>query len=347
MQKIFITGGLGYIGSQLAKEALTKGLSVMLYDSLIYEQDYKKIIKEIETGKNSKSELQYVIGDTRNLELLKKTLEDFKPDFLFHFAELSSVWACNHNPNYTRDLNYEASKRVIDLAEKLEIPIIYNSTSSLYGNQKEMKLMGENDPLPKSTDNYCKYKLQMESYIKNKVKKNPKFRIIILRPATVCGISPRMRIELLPNHFTYCAVSQGLIRISELNAFRAAVDIRDITSGYFAIMKKDKWPRLIYNIGKHNFSKKQFGEAVQKVVKCRIVSQSDVGDMRNLQITSKSFEKDFDWKPKYSLESTIKTLEKWLNKNLIEIERNNFAGILNMSLELWTKLSRQEPGPLK
>jgi len=291
--------------------------------------------------------LGYIIGDTRNLELLKKSLQDFKPDYIFHFAELSSVWAANHNPNYTKDLNYEASKKVIDLAEELSIPIIYNSTSSLYGNQKEMKLLDEKASLPEPTDNYCKYKLEMEKYIIEKVKKNPKFRIIMLRPATVCGVAPRMRIELLPNHFTYCALAKGIIRISELNSFRAAIDVRDITKGYLAIMEKDKWPRLIYNIGHHNLSKKQFGEVIQKVVKCKIGEIGDLGDLRNLQISSKAFEKDFNWKPKYSLTDTVKDLEKWLNKNLVEIEKNNFVGILNMSLDLWTKLTRQEPGPLK
>ena len=199
MPKIFITGGLGYLGSYLAKEALAKGYSVMLYDALIYEQDYRKILKEIESTKKPKAKLEYVIGDTRNTELLKKSIENFRPDFLFHLAELSSVWACNHNPAFTKDINYEASKGVIDIGERLKIPIIYNSTSSLYGNQKEMRLLDEKTTLPVPTDNYCKYKLKMEKYIKDRVKNNPKFKIIMLRPATVCGISPRMRMELLPN----------------------------------------------------------------------------------------------------------------------------------------------------
>ena len=347
MRKIFITGGFGYLGSQLAKEALEKGDSVMLYDSLMYEQDYRKLLKEIDPPKKGGSRLQYVIGDTRNLELLEKSLVDFKPDFLFHFAELSSVWTCNHNPAFTKDINFEASKKVIDLGERLKIPTIYNSTSSLYGNQKEMRLLAEKTPLPEPTDNYCKYKLQMEKHIKDKVKKNPKFKILMLRPATVCGIAPRMRMELLPNHFTYCAVAKGLIRISELNAYRAAIDVRDITDAYFAIMKKDKWPKLIYNVGNHNLSKGQFGKAIQKVVKCKLGTIGDLGDLRNLQITSKVFEKDFSWRPKYSLENTIKTIENWLNENLVQIERDNFVGMLNMSLELWNKLTRQEPGPLE
>src|SRR3989344_5587835 len=186
-KKIFITGGLGFIGSKLAMEALRRGYNVFLYDSLVYKQD-----------------------------------------FLFHFAELVGVYACNNNPLHTENINYEASKKVIDLAEELKIPLIYNSTSSLYGNQKKSILLKEKAHLPKSTDNYCKYKLKMEKYIDKKRKSNPKFKVLVLRPATVWGISPRMRLELLPNHFTYCAISKGLIKISEPKACRAEMDIDDI-----------------------------------------------------------------------------------------------------------------------
>lgn len=348
MKKIFITGGLGYIGSQFAKEALAKDYSVMLYDSLIYEQDYKKILKDIGSEKKPGNSLEYVIGDTRNTELLKETLQTYKPDFIFHLAELSSVWACNHNPAYTKDINFEASKKVIEMAEKLNIPLIYNSTSSLYGNQKKMRLLTEDAVLPLPTDNYCKYKLEMENSIKKIKAKNQKFQIVVLRPATVCGIAPRMRLELLPNHFTYCAVATGLIRISELNAYRAAIDVRDMTSAFFAIMKKDVWPKKwIYNLGHHNLSKKQFAEAIQSVITCKIGHIGDLGDLRNLQIDSSAFSKDFNWKPKYSMKQTIQSIEAWLKENIVKIEKDNFVGMINMSLELWTKLTRQEPGPLK
>ena len=347
MRKIFITGGMGYIGSQLAKEAIKKGYSAMLYDSLIYEQNYQKILKEIKGGKQNVDKCQLIIGDTRNTELLKKSLENFKPDFLFHFAELSSVWSCNHNPPFTKDINYETSKKVIDLAEELNIPTIYNSTSSLYGNQKEMKLMKEHHVLPQPTDNYCKYKMLMEKHIRDKKKKNLKFKIIMLRPATVCGIAPRMRLELLPNHFTYCAMAKGLIRISEMNAYRAAIDVDDLVSSYFAIMNKDKWPKLIYNVGHHNLSKMQFGTVIQSIVKCKIGTMPDFGDLRNLQIDSSDFSKDFKWSPKYSMRETIKKVGKWLDLNLVEMEKSNFAGVINMSLELWLKLTRMEPGPLE
>lgn len=336
--RFFITGGMGYIGSELARHALKQGHDVALFDSLMYEQDYKKILKDIARDKKDEAGVKLIIGDTRNRELLEKAIKEFQPTFIFHLAELSSVWACDHNPPFTEDINYRASKNVIDICEKLKIPVIYNSTSSLYGNQKEIKLMKEGDPLPEPTDNYCKYKLKMETYIKERVEKNPDFKIIVFRPATVFGLSPRMRLELLPNHFTYCAVSRGLLKISELNAYRAAIDIRDLIKAYLKVIERGNWKKLIYNIGHHNLSKMQFGTGIQSVVKCKIGPIGDVGDLRNLQIDSTEFYQEFDYHPQYNYEDTIKEVADWIENNLLQIEKSNYAGIINMSLERWLKL---------
>ena len=337
-KKIFITGGLGYIGTVFAKEAVKKNYSVKLYDSLIYEQDHKKIMEDILSKKSKKGSVELIIGDTRNIELLEKSLKNFQPDYVLHFGELSSVYACDHNPAYTENINYNASKKVIDLCEKLKIPVFYNSSSSLYGNQKEMRLMTEKDSLPAPTDNYCKYKLMMEEYIKQKVSKNKKFKIMVFRPATICGLSPRMRLELLPNHFTYCAVAKGVLKISQPNGFRAAMDVKDLVRGYFAVIDKGNWKQLIYNIGHYNLSKMQFATGIQSVVKYKVIQMPSIGDSRNLQIDCSLFNGEFSFSPNISYEESIKQLSTWIKKNLFKIEKTNFAGILNMSTEQWKKI---------
>lgn len=337
MKKYFITGGLGYIGTKFAQVALSRGDSVMAYDNLLYEQDRIKVVTEITKGQNE-ANYSLVIGDIRNLELLRSSLESYRPDYVLHFAELSSVYACDHNPSYTEDINYSASKAVLALCEELKIPVLYNSSSSVYGNQKEMRLMAETDELPVTTDNYCKNKLKMEAYIKARVEDNKDFKIIVFRPATVFGLSPRFRIELLPNHFTYCAIANGLLRISELNAFRAAIDIEELVAGYFKVIDKGSWDHLIYNIGHHNLSKMQFAAGIQTVVNCKIAPIADIGDLRNLQIDNSLFNQEFAFRPSKRYEDTIKELVVWLEMNLLTIEKNNFAGILNMSLERWKQI---------
>ena len=128
-ERFFITGGLGYIGSVFAQEALKKGHDVCLYDNLMYEQDPTRIMGEIEIFKNPNSELTLVIGDNRNLALLKSSILKFKPTYVMHWGELSSVYACNHNPKFTENINYIASQGVINICAELSIPVFYNSTS--------------------------------------------------------------------------------------------------------------------------------------------------------------------------------------------------------------------------
>ncbi len=328
MSKIFITGGFGYIGSVLAREALKRGHEVCIYDSLIYEQNIERMGKEI-------GDVKYIIGDTRNLELVKECIEEFKPDYVFHLAELSSVYAANHNPKHTEDINYYATTELLTLCNDLGIKTIYNSTSSVYGTQKDMKLCTESDALHEPTDYYVKYKLEVEKYIQENNFKN----IIVLRPATIFGLSPRFRIELLPNHFTYMAVSRKNIPVSGLNAYRAAMDIDELIEGYFKILEKGKWDSIIYNIGHLNMNKKEFAEGIQKVLPdTKISFAPDIGDLRNLQIDCTKFNTEFNFEPTLTYEVSIAKIANWLQEHKEEIEASNFSEMLNMPLSNWKQI---------
>lgn len=337
-KKIFIIGGLGYLGSQLSKKALSEGYSVILYDSLFYGQDYKKILKEIKKNQNKNTSLVFIKGDIRNKKLLEKSLIKYQPNWVFHFGGIVGIYACNHNPHLTRDINFSGAKNVIDICINLNIPLIYNSSSSLYGHQKNNCFMKEGDPLPPPSDLYCKYKLLIEKYIKAKLKSHPNSKIIIFRPATICGPAPRMRIDLLPNHFTYCAVAKRIIKISNPNLYRAIMDINDLMNAYLKIIKKATWKKLIYNIGHYNLSKINCAKKIQKIIPCQLISDPKVGDKRNLRIGCSSFEKEFSFRPKIKFEKSIKNIANWVRKNKKTMEKNNFAGILTTDLKQWKKM---------
>jgi len=337
-KKIFIIGGLGYIGSLLSYKLLKKGYSVIIYDSLFLGQDFKKLLQEIKKGQRAGNFLVFIKGDTRNRNLLEKSIKKYQPDFVFHFGEIVGVPACNQNPKLTKSVNFDGSKNVVDICAKLRIPLIYNSTSSLYGVQKHNRLMKETDKLPKPTDNYCQYKLKMENYIKNKLKSNPNFKVIIFRPATICGPSIRMRLDLLPNHFSYCAVSSGVIRISQPKGYRAFMSINDLIEAYFKVLKKGAWEKLIYNIGHYNLTKIDCARVIQKIIPCQIILDPHVGDKRNLKIDYSAFKKEFNFNPKVKFVDIIKEVISWLKRNQINIEKNKFKGILNATLAEWQKM---------
>lgn len=295
------------MGSALARESLKKGYEVCLYDSLKYEQDANEILKKI-------GSTELIIGDTRNKELLANSLKRFKPDFVVHFAELSGVYVCNHNPILTENINYKASKGVIDVCEKLKIKVLYNSSSSVYGD----------------TDNYVKFKLKMEEYVKGK-------NVIVFRPATVFGLSPRMRMELLLNHFTYMAL-KGKITISRPDDYRAAIDIDDLITGYLKVLEKGKWDKQIYNIGHFNFSKLQFAQRIAEVIPCEIAITDKIYDTRSLQIDCSDFNKEFDFEPVIPYGGTIKKVSGWLRENLDILEKTDFTGNLNVPFAEWKRI---------
>ena len=335
-KRIFITGGLGYIGTAFTKEAIKKGYEITLFDSLMYGQDYKKILKEISLKKSEAIKL--IIGDTRNTALLEKSLKDFKPDYVLHMGELSSIFMCQENPPKTKTTNHDASKKIFDICEKLNIPVLYNSSSSVYGSRKGSQLVTEKSSVPTPINNYSKYKLLMESYIKEKKKRNKNFKIIIFRPATVSGVSPRMRMGLILNHFTYCAIAKGVIKISKADSYRAEIDIQDLINAYIHVIEKGIWKKLIYNIGHYNLTKKQYAEKVKSVTGCKTEEIYDNEDLRDLRIDCSLFNKEFNFKPQIKHTDTIKSLVKWLRENKNKIEKTNFTSILNMSYARWKEI---------
>jgi nucleoside-diphosphate-sugar epimerase len=336
MNRFFITGGFGYIGLCFAIRALKNGDAVHLYDNICYEQNYETWVDDLKIFGNK---FTYSIGDTRNHEYIRSEIARFKPTHIMHWGDLSSVYACNHNPTYTKSVCGDATKNIIDLSVEFDTFLFYNSSSSVYGAQKIKRLEPEDSILPEPTDLYCKYKLEVEEYIKQKKLEHPSSRIIVFRPATVFGVAPRFRIELLPNHFFYMGYNSGLIKVADLNAYRSSIDVFDLVNGYFHVIEKDCNEHLIYNIGNQNMTKLEYSVAVQRHVECKIITISDVGDLRNLQIESTRFESEFSFKPKLSLDESFERIKLFFDSNLEEIKNNNFSGFLNMPLEKWRLIS--------
>ncbi|HEX5082509.1 MAG TPA: NAD-dependent epimerase/dehydratase [Blastocatellia bacterium] len=339
-KKLFIIGGLGYVGSKLAQDAVSREYDVALYDSLIYEQDHARIINDI-AGAAGHSRATFIMGDVRNKALLEKSIRRFRPNFVFHFGELVGP-ACDHNPKFTEfaeDINYNGSKNVVDICADLAIPLVYNSSSSVYGNQQGVKSIREDHALPeKPASNYCKFKLLMEEYIKVKLQEIPRFRAIIFRPGTVGGVAPRIRLDLLPNHFTYCAVARGAIKISKPAPYRSAIDVKDLASAYLKVIEAGVWKRPVYNISNYNLAIIDYAKRIQTLEPCEIVSVQEGVDPRNLQIDCSTFENEFAYKPAMTYEDTVNAVAGWVKENKRIIEESDYAGVLNMPLDRWLKM---------
>lgn len=334
--KIFITGICGYLGSNLALLAAKSGHIVSGIDNLMYEQD-EHYFNELFTKVSSN--VEFSILDTRNIPMLEAKISLFKPDVLVHFGDLSSVYSCNHNPKLTESIGLSATMNIVRLCAKEGIPLIYNSTSSLYGTQKKNYKMLETDPLPKHTDLYCTTKYKIEEYIETISNQFDGFTYIVFRPATVFGVAPRFRIELLPNHFCYSAISSGVIKVSELNAYRAFISIDNLSSIYLKIIEKGVYSNSVYNIGSYNLTKHEVALSIQKHFDAKIITVPEIGDLRNLQIDSSKFRKhffDFEITP---FDEEIENVIAHLSTHVDVYKSSNFAGLLNMPLHNWLQLN--------
>ncbi|MDP3956373.1 MAG: SDR family oxidoreductase, partial [bacterium] len=212
MNKILVTGGAGYIGSVLVSELLRAGHSVTVIDNFMYGQATLLDVCNFET-------LTIVRGDARSSDLIAKYIED--KDFIIPLACLVGAPLCDKDPVAAKTTNLEA----VELLLKLRKPgqkIIFPNTNSGYGiGQGDTSFCTEESPLsPVSL--YGRLKVEAEKKLLEAGD------AIVFRLATVCGISPRMRLDLLVNDFVYRAVNDGFIVLFEAHFKRNYIHVRDV-----------------------------------------------------------------------------------------------------------------------
>jgi len=290
--KILITGGAGYFGVLLAKALLDKKHRVTILDNFMY--GYEPVLHLLE-DKNFK----IIKQDIRNN--LGRYLRKY--DAIYHLAGISGYPACEANPNSAELINVVATRNLIDKLSKDQI-IIYASTTSFYG--KSGKIMDEKAKInPVSLYGITKYKAEQIVMEKENA--------VALRFATIFGVSPKMRIDLLVNDFTYKAVNDRCIVLFEGGTKRTFLHIRDAINAYvMALEKNDKMKNEIFNIGSNdmNYTKLEIAEAIKKHTNCTIIdSEIKDLDLRNFIVSFKKIER-VGYKVSYSLEYGIKELLK-------------------------------------
>ncbi len=271
--KILITGGAGYKGVVLAKQLLDNKYDVTILDNFLYGFDS---ILHLISYKN----LSVIKEDVRNLR--ESHLKNY--DVIFHLGGISGYPACEANPHSAHLINVEATKTMVNNLSDAQL-IVYASTTSFYGRNgnvctEEMAIK------PVSLYGITKY--HAEQYIMQR--KNS----VALRFATIFGVSPKMRIDLLVNDFTYKAINERSIVIFESKSKRTFVHLLDAINAYvFTLNNFEKMAGQIYNIGSNdlNYSKAEIAEHIKKYTNCSIIdSDLDDFDVRNFEI---SFEKIF------------------------------------------------------
>ena len=293
--KILVTGGAGYLGSILVPKLLNNNHQVTVYDNLIYNQ---LSLLNVCNDKN----FEFVYGDVRDYSKLIKYVN--KSDVIIPLAAIVGFPACERDKQMATAVNFQHIKDIVDNLSHEQMLLFPNSNSG-YGHQSE-GVCTEKDKLT-PISHYGHSKCDAENYIKS-------FSTgIIFRLATVFGISPRMRLDLLVNEFVYKALTDRYLVLFERKAVRNYIHIQDIASIFsFMIDNYDKYKGEIYNVGlsDSNISKEELVNKIKKHIGEFAISYSEYyedPDKRNYIVSNEKVEST-GWRPRYSLDDGIQEL---------------------------------------
>lgn len=295
---ILVTGGAGYLGSTIVPDLLQAGHKVTVLDNFMYKQTS---LHHVCHHPNFK----VVKGDIRLESTITPLLK--KADIIIPLAALVGAPLCNIDPVGAKTVNHDAILMMLKLLSSEQM-ILMPTTNSAYGTGDENNFCTEESPL-RPISLYAKEKVTVEqAFMQHE-------NAISFRLATVFGMSPRMRIDLLVNDFTYRAIYDRFIVLFESGFKRNYAHVRDISRVFLhGIQNFSKMKSQIYNVGLSdaNVSKKELCERIQKQIPDFVVIDAPVGkdpDQRNYIVSNEKLEAT-GFKPSVSLDAGIAELIK-------------------------------------
>lgn len=300
MIKILCTGGAGYLGSVLVPELLTQGYRVIVLDNFMYHQNSLAAVC-------GHYYFEVVRGDVRDERLISKLIE--KVDVVIPLAALVGAPICDQRPNTAHTVNFQAIKTML-LHLSPQQQILIPTSNSGYGIQEPGIICTEDMPLtPISTYGRTKEAAEAAVMARN--------NSISFRLATVFGMSPRMRLDLLVNDFVYRAVHDQSITLFEADYIRNYIHIKDVAQVFLhGIRNFDQLKGQIYNVGlsNANLSKREVCKAISKQLPnfaytCLGTSRHKDPDQRNYIVSNAKIEAT-GFLPVVGLDSGIRELIK-------------------------------------
>lgn len=295
---ILVTGGAGYLGSILVPDLLAAGHKVTVLDSFMYKQTS---LNHVCYHRN----FTVVKGDIRVESTIKSLLKN--ADVVIPLAALVGAPICSQDPIGATTTNHDAIELMLRLLAKQQI-ILMPTTNSAYGTGEENNYCTEESPL-RPISQYAIEKVAIEKKLMQHD------NAISFRLATVFGMSPRMRLDLLVNDFSYRAVHDHFVVLFESQFKRNYIHVRDVSRVFqHALINFNKMKGQIFNVGlsNANISKRELCELIQKQVSEFVFIDAPVGkdpDQRNYVVSNEKIEAT-GFIPKFSLETGISELIK-------------------------------------
>ena len=319
-EKVFVTGGAGYVGSCLVPDLLKNNFEVTIYDIMYFGDNF--------LPKNNPN-LKIIKGDIRDLNKLETSCKDH--NYFVHLACISNDTSFALDEKLSKSINFDCFEPIVKAAKNSGVKrFIYASTSSVYGIS-DAKNVREDHPLVPLTL-YNKFKGMCEPILLKHTDEN--FTGVIFRPATVCGYSPRLRLDLSVNILTNHAINNGVIKVFGGDQLRPNLHINDYCDAVILLIKvdKEKVKNKIFNIGYQNMSINQLANIVKKVVEEKFPQKKPIkivktksNDNRSYHINSDKIKNELDFIPKRTIENAVEDLcQAFKNNQIKESFTNDF-----------------------
>lgn len=305
IKQVYITGGAGYVGARLVPRLLEEGYRVTVLDLMIYGEEVLP----------SDPHLKTIKGDIRDSSLLQETIPGH--DAVIHLACISNDPSFELNPDLGKSINLDAFEPLVEISKQAGVQrFIYASSSSVYGIKEEPDVHEEMslDPL---TD-YSRFKADCEKILAEY--QSPEFTTVTIRPATVCGYSPRQRLDVVVNILSNLAFHKREISVFGGSQLRPNIHIEDMVESYLVLLKapKEKIAGEIFNAGYENQSVLELAQTVQQVMGEDVtLNTTPTNDNRSYHISSKKIAKVLGFVPQHTIREAVEDMKQAFESDLL------------------------------
>jgi len=295
---VLVLGGAGYVGTVLTQLLISRNFHVRVLDTFWYGENY---LSQLSSSKN----LELVKADIRDIDSVNHALGNVTD--VIHLACISNDPSFDLNPKLGKSINLDAFEPLVQSARNAGVRrFIYASSSSVYGVKEEERVTEELslDPL---TD-YSKFKAMCEAILFKYQSNN--FVCTVLRPATICGWSPRQRFDLSVNILTNHAINYGRIKVFGGSQYRPNIHIEDMCEAYLLVLNSP--PQLIngkiFNVGADNLSLDQIACKVSECTGITNIVNEPTVDLRSYRIDSRKICEELGFKFQRNVSKAISDL---------------------------------------
>jgi nucleoside-diphosphate-sugar epimerase len=297
-KRILVTGGCGYIGSVLVPKLADK-YQVTVLDNMLFGNHLPDI-----------QNVNVVQGDIRDQQFLLSLLPG--KDVVIHLAAIANDPCSDLEPSVTYEVNRDAVIQLVDAARNCGVERFINaSTSSVYG-VKEEATVNEDLALEPITL-YAKLKAETERIAADAA--GSEFTTVSIRSATVCGVSPRMRFDVIVNILAKLAIVNGIITVHGGDQYRPNIHIEDITDLYAMLVEapQEKINGKIFNVGSTNYTVKEIAKMVNEEMDAAVFIDTNITDNRSYRISSEKIKNELGFQPRKTIREAVKDIKEAFN----------------------------------